>query len=60
MAKEPICEITLTGTAGGEWQGWVYFPATGERRFFASLPEMIRAVGPDPQDQAPRWEPAGA
>lgn len=44
MEQKPVCEITVTGTEGREWQGSVYFLASGNRASFRSLLELIRAV----------------
>ena len=58
MKKEPICTITLTGLAGGEWQGWVEFPAQGRRQQFESLPQLIRAVESAKTPPSSSWGPA--
>lgn len=44
MADKPICEITITSRNNREWQGWVYFPATGQRQEFRSLLELLQTV----------------
>lgn len=44
MQKTSLCEITLTGTDHGEWQGTVYFPTENKQHSFQSLLELIRTV----------------
>lgn len=44
MEERTLCEITLTGTENGEWQGTVYVPALDKRYAFQSLLELIRTV----------------
>ena len=44
MKEKQVCEITVTGTKDQEWQGSVYFPASGERQHFRSLLDLIRTV----------------
>ena len=44
MKQTPLFEIAVTAAKRQEWQGTVYFPASGERRDFGSLLELIRTV----------------
>ena len=44
MSEEPLFEVSVAEMREGEWQGSVYFPASGEREDFHSLMELIRAV----------------
>lgn len=44
VQKTSLCEITLTGTDHGEWQGTVYFPTENKQHSFQSLLELIRTV----------------
>lgn len=44
MKEQPVCEITVTGTENREWQGSVYFPASGKRLSFQSVLELVKAV----------------
>lgn len=44
MQDRPVFEITITSVENREWQGSVYFPATGERRPFQGLLELVRIV----------------
>lgn len=44
MGESTQWEITVTGTEGQEWQGFVRLLATGERWAFRSLLEMLRIL----------------
>lgn len=44
MKQTPLFEIAVTAAQNQEWQGTVYFPASGEQRDFGSLLELIRTV----------------
>ncbi len=44
MSETPLFEVSVAEMREGEWQGSVYFPATGEREDFQSLMELIRTV----------------
>lgn len=58
MKKTPLFEIAVTSVAYGEWQGTVTFPASGEKRPFQSILELMKAVErgaslPDEKDNGP-------
>lgn len=55
MGENPICEITITSRSNREWQGWIYFPASGQRREFQSLLELLREV----ENRLPSGEDGG-
>lgn len=44
MEKKALFEITVTGMKGREWQGLVSFPASGEKKSFQSLLELIKII----------------
>lgn len=44
MQQEQKWEITVTGTANREWQGWVCVPPSGQRQFFQSILELLRIL----------------
>lgn len=56
MTDNNLCEIVLTGTENREWQGSVYFPATGEKCSFQSLLELVRTVDHRISGENPEWK----
>lgn len=59
MSETPLFEVSVWEMREGEWQGSVYFPASGQREDFQSLMELIRTVaghGGVPPD--PEWKKA--
>ena len=44
MVNNQTYEITITGKKNREWQGSVYFPASGERQSFRSLLELFQVI----------------
>ena len=55
MCQEVMWEIAVTGTANHEWQGWVYFPASGKRWDFQSILELLRILEENGGISRPKW-----